>query len=234
MTIDRKVSQPSAITRTTCGITKHEEPLEPFQLNRLVHCPAACDRKDAEHRHGQVGDALQRVVFGLVERMRPGAAQQSGRDHAEVIPQHRKGTREVGAAREQCLEPTSQCETDRVEESDRHEEVSEQPMQSQRWRQTKRAQTEMVVEPGTRIDCGPRQQMRDQDAEIRQVLRAASGGIDRVLVDRRSPMNGKAAGDESEKHRYGRPVCQTNQRMVPDDSRSAARDRLWPPRGERP
>src|SRR6267378_3895707 len=123
-------------------------------------------------------------------------------------------------------------------------------MQSQRLRQTKRPQTEMVVEPGARIGSGPRQQMRDQDAEIRQVLRAASGGIDRVLVDWRSPINGKAAGHESEKHRYGRPVCQTNQRMVPDDDpasrarmlllhdshgpRSAARDRLWPPKGERP
>src|SRR5207253_4654902 len=112
---------------------------------------------------------------------------------------------------------TSQCEPDRVEESDRHEEVSEQPMQSQRLRQTKRPQTEMVVEPGARIGSGPTQQMRDQDAEIRQILRAASGGIDPVLVDRRSPIDGKAARDESEKHRYGRPVCQTHQRMVPDD-----------------
>jgi len=86
-------------------------------------------------------------------------------------------------------------------------------MQPQRLRQTKRPQTEMVVEPGARIGRGPGRRMRDPEAEIRQVIRAVGGRIDRVLVDRRSPVDRKAARDESEKHRHVRPVRQAHQRM---------------------
>jgi len=50
-----------------------------------------------------------------------------------------KGAPDVGAPRQQCREPTSRCEPDRVEKPDRHEEVSEQPMQPQRLRQTDEA-----------------------------------------------------------------------------------------------
>src|SRR5580704_4815999 len=115
-------------------VKAYKERGQPMELHRFMNPPACGDRKKPGNRHGKVRCTLQRVVFCVETGMQPFAVCEFSEGDAEVVLEHLERIKQVRPARQQPTPSSSQGQPRNVNHAVQHEQVSTQPMQTQRRR----------------------------------------------------------------------------------------------------